>query len=97
MRRTQLFGFVGLLSLLVGCLVPSGGTNQASVAHRGTMTVNVVAGCQDSPNDCKLPVKYLGEKDGCACFTCEYAKSTQRIICTANENDKNTLMALTRK
>ena len=96
MRRTKLFGLGGILCLLVGCLIPSGGTNQASVAHRGNMIVNFVDGCQDSPNDCKLPVKYLGERDGCACFTCEYGKSTQRIICTANESDKNTLMAQTR-
>ncbi len=97
MRRTQLFALGGILCLLVGSLIPSAGINRASAAHGEAMIVNIVQRCQDSPNDCKLPVKYLGERDGCACFTCEYGKSTQRIICTSNESDKNTLMALTRK
>ena len=96
MRRTQLFGLAAVLCLLVGSLIPSVGIDQASAAHGDAMIVNTVDVCQDSPSECKLPVKYLGERDGCACFTCEYGKRTQRIICTANEGDKTTLMAQTR-
>lgn len=96
MRRTQLFGLGGLLCLLLGSLIPLAGMSQASAAHRDALIINVGSGCADSPKDCKLPVKYLGERDGCACFTCEFGKKTQRIICTANDNDKTTLMAQTR-
>ena len=95
MRKIQLFSLGGLLLLLLVSLVPFAGVNQAS-AHRDALTINIVTDCADSPRDCKSPVKYLGDKDGCACFTCEYGKRTQRIICTANEEDKITLMAQSR-
>ncbi len=96
MRRQQLFGLGAMLCLLVGSCMPASQLNQVSASHGNTASVNIVAGCQDSPTDCKLPVKYLGERDGCACFTCEYGKKTQRIICTTNEADKTTLMAQTK-
>ena len=55
--------------------------------------MSVQTSCSDSPNDCKLPVKYLGEKAGCACFACEYGKRTQRTICTRNKEDRAKMMA----
>ena len=96
MRRMQIAGLSGLLSFLVVSLVPLTSVNQAS-AHRAsapgvTVTANNT-GCADSPDACKLPVKYLGENDGCACFSCEHGKPTQKIICTANEDDKIKLIA----
>jgi hypothetical protein len=39
-------------------------------------------------------VKFLGEKDRCSCFACEYGKKTQRVICTTSEQDKNFLRKL---
>ena len=54
------------------------------------------AQCADSPKDCKGPVKYLGETDRCACFSCEYGRPSQRILCTTNEADKRTFMLLTK-
>lgn len=50
--------------------------------------------CAGEVKDCKWPVKRLGEKDGCACFACEYGKKTQRVICTRNEKDKGKLREL---
>src|SRR5688572_11729461 len=52
--------------------------------------------CADSPRDCKEPVKYLGETDRCACFSCEYGRQSQRILCTSNEADKRTLMLMSK-
>jgi hypothetical protein len=95
-RRTQFFGVGGILCLLGGSFIPVTGNNEASATGEAAPTINIVSGCADPPTDCKSPVKYLGENDGCACFTCEYGRKTQRIVCTANENDKNTLMAQTK-
>jgi len=95
MRRTQIFGLGGLLCLLLMSLTPLAGINQAS-AHRDALTNKVIHDCADAASDCKLPVKYLGANDGCACFACEFGKSTQRIICTSNEADKIKLMAQSR-
>ena len=53
--------------------------------------------CADSPNGCKAPVKYLGETDRCACFSCEYGRPSQRILCTSNEADKRTFMLMTKR
>jgi len=93
MRRMQIAGLSGLLSFLVVSLVP---INQASTHRASAPGVTVTAknaDCVDSPDACKLPVKYLGEKDGCACFACEHGKPTQRIICTSSEDDKIKLIA----
>jgi hypothetical protein len=97
MRRTQLFGFGAILCLLFGSLIPVAGTKRVDPAHREALISSTVNACtNDSPNGCNLPVKYLGERDGCACFTCEYGKTTQRIICTADNDAKNTLIARTK-
>lgn len=53
--------------------------------------------CADSPKDCKEPVKYLGETNRCACFSCEYGRQSQRILCTSNEADKRTFMLMQSK
>jgi hypothetical protein len=47
--------------------------------------------CFDSIENCKPPVKYTGSKGECACFACEYGKSTQHYVCTKNKPDKDTL------
>ena len=96
MPRIQIAGLSGLLSILVVSLFPLASVNQASTRHAGAPRISVTAnnaGCEDSPDTCKLPVKYLGEKDGCACFSCEHGRRTQKIICTANEDDKMKLIA----
>jgi hypothetical protein len=94
MRRTQIFGLTALLFLLVASSFPVAGVDRTS-AHRVGVTISTV-GCADPPDACKLPVKYLGEKDGCACFACEHGKATHRIISTANEDDKIKLIAKSR-
>jgi len=48
--------------------------------------------CSDSIATCKDPVKYLGTQNGCACFACEYATSTQHTVCTRNSADRNVLL-----
>ena len=96
MRRNQIAGLSGLLSFLVVALFPLASVNQASTHRASAVRISVTAnnaGCEDSPDTCKLPVKYLGEKDGCACFSCEHGRRTQNIICTANEDDKMKLIA----
>ena len=47
--------------------------------------------CSDSIANCNDPVKYLGADGDCACFTCDYGKTTQHNVCTNNKNDKDTL------
>jgi hypothetical protein len=48
----------------------------------------VPEGCADPIDKCKKPIKYLGSKGDCACFT-----ATQHNICTQNKKDKETLLA----
>jgi len=48
--------------------------------------------CADSIDKCYDPVKYLGANGDCACFACEYGKSTQHNVCTRNPHDKDTLL-----
>ncbi len=50
--------------------------------------------CNGAAKDCKWPVKFIGEKNGCSCFACEYGKPTQRVICTKSDEDKRTLRKL---
>ena len=96
MRRMQIAGLSGLLSILIVALFPLASINQASTQLSSVPRISATAentGCADPPDTCRLPVKYLGEKDGCACFSCEHGRRTQRIICTANEDDKIKLIA----
>ena len=100
MRRNQIAGLSALLCIVVVSLFPLASINQASSHRAGAPRISVTAnnaGCADAADDCRLPVKYLGEKDGCACFACEHGKRTQKIICTANEDDKIKLIARVRK
>ena len=53
------------------------------------------APCNDPIEKCRKPIKYLGANGNCACFACEYGKSTQKNICTDNLKDKQTLLAET--
>ena len=91
----QIAGLSGLLSFLIVSLFPLASVNQASTHRASAIRVSVTAdnACADSPDTCKLPVKYLGEKDGCACFSCQHGNPAQKIICTANEDDKMKLIA----
>ena len=78
---------VKLTLVLLSCSTLAVGTDWA------TATPAAPAGaaqsyCDGSVRDCKLPVKFLGEKDGCACFACEHGKESQRVICTRNDEDK---------
>ena len=52
--------------------------------------------CADPIDKCNNPVKYLGSNGDCACFACEYGKTTQHNICTKNEADKRTLLQRSR-
>jgi hypothetical protein len=94
MRKTQVFGLSGLLFLLFASLLPLAEGNTAGPEPNVSALTIVAQSCADPADNCKSPVKFLGERDGCACFTCEYGKPTQRIICTANGADKLKLMTL---
>lgn len=50
--------------------------------------------CNGVAKDCKWRVRFIGEKNGCSCFACEYGKPTQRVICTKSAEDKRTLRKL---
>ncbi|MFY9610928.1 MAG: hypothetical protein WAU45_20245 [Blastocatellia bacterium] len=47
--------------------------------------------CSDPIENCKPPVRFVGDKDGCACFACEHGKRTQRLVCTRDESNKKIL------
>jgi hypothetical protein len=52
--------------------------------------------CADPINQCHDPVKYLGANDNCACFACEYGRTTQHNVCTRKQTDKDTLLRRSR-
>src|SRR5256885_6774766 len=89
MRRNRFLTVSTLTVPLLVCLMFA-----QSASARGPRRLAKARGqasCSGQPKDCKLPSRYLGEKDGCACFTCEYGKKTQRVICTNNTRDKESL------
>jgi hypothetical protein len=90
MRKPGIRTVAGITLSLLTCLVFSARNDST----RATLSVAEppAPSCSDQPKDCKLPTKYLGEKDGCACFACEYGKKTQRVICTDNKTNKELLM-----
>ena len=96
MRKRNVVGLTARLSLLFVLMIPNSGASH--VHSNGNALTNVTqSDCSDSTNDCKLPVKYLGQKDACACFACEFGRRTQRVVCTANERDKLALMTQSRR
>ena len=52
--------------------------------------------CADPIDQCHDPVKYLGANNDCACFACEYGKSTQHNVCTQKQPDKGILLKRSR-
>ncbi len=48
--------------------------------------------CADPIDKCNDPVKYLGTNTDCACFACEYGRSTQHNVCTRKQSDKDALL-----
>ena len=52
------------------------------------------ADCNDPvPKDC-VTTKFLGEKDGCACFECNPEGKDSKTVCTKSEDRKKQLFAL---
>src|SRR3989442_11261596 len=81
---------------LLACLVLSAQSLPPRIP-RHLARAHAQSSCSGQPKDCKLPTRYLGEKDGCACFTCEYGKKTQRVICTNNKRDRDSMMSKVRQ
>jgi len=52
--------------------------------------------CADPIGQCHDPVKYLGANGSCACFACEYGRSTQHNVCTQKQTDKDILLRRSR-
>ena len=52
--------------------------------------------CADPIDQCHDPVKYLGANGSCACFACEYGRSTQHNVCTQKQTDKDMLLRRSR-
>jgi hypothetical protein len=96
MRSTHTFTIASLAFLLLaGCILTVQSVSARTV--RRPPKARVQSSCADQPNDCKLPTRYLGEKDGCACFACEFGKKTQLVICTKDKRDRNLLMLKVRQ
>jgi hypothetical protein len=49
--------------------------------------------CSDDISKCKKPVCYIGRKDDCYCFTCEYGTFKPQNICTNKPQAVKTLLA----
>lgn len=95
MRRTNVLSYVRLAGPLLLCSVLVVGTGNAGVLQGTSQKQGQVkVECGGAAKDCLWPVKSLGEKAGCACFACEYRSKKQRVICTANVQDKKTLRKL---
>jgi hypothetical protein len=86
-----------LLAIAFWLFVLSAGVQVHNFAAHSTPACQSAQDCADSPRDCKEPVKYLGETNRCACFSCEYGRPNQRILCTTNEADKRTFMLMQSK
>ena len=93
MRKTSPSSYIRLASLLLMLLFLSAG-NYRALGPQAVAGGQSVVQCSALPKDCKKPVKYLGESKGCACFACEYRKTTQKILCTRNEADKKSFKLL---
>lgn len=95
MKKKRTFDVIRLaLSVLVSLIIIA--EVAAGVSPRATRVRRGQKSCSDSANDCKWPVKYLGEKGGCVCFACESGKKTQRTVCTTNKQDRAKLMTRVR-
>ena len=59
----------------------------------------LVAGqeCLGKAEQCKPEIRFLGEKDGCACFTCQTGTKNEHVVCTKEEKDKTVLFQLSVK
>jgi hypothetical protein len=81
-----------IMTLAMILAIPFAASNQDSV--RAHFKHHGQASCADNATNCKAPVKYLGERKGCACFVCEYGTKNQKIRCSGNESEKNKFRAL---
>jgi hypothetical protein len=90
MKRMTVWKFSGLACLLlISFTLLAGMTTHKFVEDPGTSFAQDT--CSDRVEDCKLPVRFVGDKDGCACFACEHGKKTQRLVCTKDETNKRLL------
>jgi hypothetical protein len=92
-RELNAPSLVRLAGALLLCSILAVGTDRAG-ASPGAGQGPVKVACAGDASACKWPVKSLGEKDGCACFACEYGRKTQRVICVGKEKDKSLLRNL---
>lgn len=53
--------------------------------------------CSDSIKDCKKPVKFISQDNGCYTFACEYGAATQHNIHTRNTSDIQTLLKMAKE
>jgi hypothetical protein len=90
MKKMTVWKFSGLACLLlISFTLLAGMTPHRFVEEPGTSFGQDT--CSDRVEDCKLPVRFVGDKDGCACFACEHGKKTQRLVCTKDETNKRLL------
>jgi hypothetical protein len=74
------------------CILATAGLAADSAQGRSARRFAAQRSCSDLPKDCKLPVRYLGEKGGCSCFACEYGQKTQHASCTNNKQDREAFL-----
>jgi hypothetical protein len=94
MKRSQLVIFGGrtiLYSLLLwAVLILLGSPGPPRACAQGS-------DCSDSINNCKKPVKFVSQDNGCYTFACEYGKATQHNIHTKNASDVQTLLQMAKE
>ena len=89
MDKVAFWKFGGLASLLFICFAMAIGMTLRAPFHDTERRSDDK--CEDAVTDCKPPVRFIGEKDGCACFSCEDGKKTQHLVCTNKDADKKAL------
>lgn len=84
--RCRVVCYPALLSVVLICLKPSG-VHANNVGHTPQDS-----SCSDSIKDCKKPVKFISQTNGCYAFACEYGKATQKVIHVSDVSDVKTLL-----
>ena len=86
--RCRVVCYPALLSAILICLKPSGAVHANNVGY----TPPQDSSCSDAINDCKKPVKFISQTNGCYAFACEYGKPTQKVIHVSDVSDVKKLL-----
>jgi hypothetical protein len=85
--RCRVVCYPALLSIVLICLKPSGAVQATDAGYTPQDS-----SCSDSIKDCKKPVKFISQTNGCYAFACEYGKATQKVIHVSDVSDVKKLL-----